>query len=117
MCSWTVVEVVNYFSRKGSPVFAALLDYRKAFDFVNPVKIGRGVSNIFLRLLMFIYLYQRCYIKWQSARNIPLVSPMVPDKGASLAQGGALTLILIQCLSLSGGVDMAVQLGNTFLVQ
>ena len=31
--------------------------------------IGRGVSNIFLRLLMFIYLYQRCYIKWQSARS------------------------------------------------
>lgn len=74
MCSWTVVEVVNYFSRKGSPVFAALLDYRKAFDLVNHVKmfknlIGRGISNIFLRLLMFIYLYQRCYIKWQSARS------------------------------------------------
>ena len=74
MCSWTVVEVVNYFSRKGSPVFAALLDYRKAFDFVNHVKMfknlmGRGVSNIFLRLLMFTYLYQRCYIKWQCARS------------------------------------------------
>ena len=43
-------------------MFAALLDYRKAFDYVNHVKmfknlIGRGVSNIFLTLLMFIYLY------------------------------------------------------------
>ena len=37
MCSWTVVEVVNYFSRKGSPVYAALLDYRKAFDYLNHV--------------------------------------------------------------------------------
>ena len=35
MCSWTVIEVVNYFARKGSPVFAALLDYRKAFDYVK----------------------------------------------------------------------------------
>ena len=74
MCSWTVVEVVNYFSRKDSPVFAALLDYRKAFDYVNHVKmfknlIGRGISNIFLRLLMHIYLYQRCYVRWQSSRS------------------------------------------------
>ena len=69
-----MVEVVNYFSRKGSPVFAALLDYRKAFDFVNHVKmfknlLGRGINSVFLRLLMFIYLYQRCYVKWQSARS------------------------------------------------
>ena len=71
---WTVVEVVNYFSRKGSPVFAALLDYRKAFDYVNHVKMfrnlrERGVNIVFLRLLMFIYLYQRCYIKWQASRS------------------------------------------------
>ena len=74
MCSWTVVEVVNYFSSKGSPVFAALLDYRKAFDYVNHVKMfrnlmERGVNLVFLRLLMFIYLYQRCYIRWQASRS------------------------------------------------
>ena len=74
MCSWTVIEVVNYFSRKGSPVFAALLDYRKAFDYVNHVKmfqnlIKRKVNIIFIRLMVFIYLYQRCYIKWQASRS------------------------------------------------
>ena len=72
MCSWTVVEVVNYFSRRGSPVYAALLDYRKAFDLVNHKKmfqnlIDRGINLIFLRLLMFIYLHQQCYVKWQSS--------------------------------------------------
>ena len=74
MCSWTVVEVVNYFSRKGSPVYAALLDYRKAFDLVNHVKmfqnlIGRGINLAFVRLLVFVYLNQQCYIKWQSSRS------------------------------------------------
>ena len=74
MCSWTVVEVVNYFSRKGSPVYAALLDYRKAFDYVNHVKmfknlISRKINIVFIRLMIFVYLYQRCYIKWQSSRS------------------------------------------------
>ena len=74
MCSWTVVEVVNYFARKGSPVYAALLDYRKAFDYVNHVKmfknlINRNINPVFIRLLIFIYLYQRCYVKWQSSRS------------------------------------------------
>ena len=52
MCSWTVVEVVNYFHRKGSPVFAALLDYRKAFDYVDHVRmfqilLGRKINKVF----------------------------------------------------------------------
>ena len=74
MCSWTAVEVINYFSRKGSPVFAALLDYRKAFDYVSHVKMfknlfDRGISVIYLRLLMYIYLFQRCYVRWQDSRS------------------------------------------------
>ena len=69
MCTWTVIEVVNYYKRKGSSVFACLLDYRKAFDLVNHVKLfkilkSRKISLIFLRLLIVIYLYQRCYLKW-----------------------------------------------------
>ena len=68
------MEVVNYFSRKGSPVYAALLDYRKAFDYVNHAKmfrnlIRRKINLVFIRLMMCIYLYQRCYVKWQSSRS------------------------------------------------
>ena len=74
MCSWTAVEVVNYFARKGSPVFAALLDYRKAFDYVNHSKMFRNLINrkinlIFIRLLIYIYLFQECYVKWQSSKS------------------------------------------------
>ena len=55
-------------------MFAALLDYRKAFDLVNHVKmfqnlIDRGLNLIFIRLLIFIYLYQQCYVKWQSSHS------------------------------------------------
>ena len=61
MLSWTVIELINHFSRLGSPIYACLLDYRKAFDLVNHRKmftifINRKVSLIFLRLLMFIYM-------------------------------------------------------------
>ena len=72
MCSWTVIEVVNYFKLSGSPVYACLLDYRKAFDLVNHEKLFRllmkRVSLIFVRLLMFIYINQKCYVKWRNTR-------------------------------------------------
>ena len=74
MCSWTVVELVNQFKNSGSTVVACLLDYRKAFDLVNHEKLfkilmKRGVGLIFVRLLMFIYINQKCYIKWNGVRS------------------------------------------------
>ena len=55
-------------------MFEALLDYRKAFDLVNHVKmfqniIDRGLHLIFMRLLIFIYMHQQCYVKWQSSHS------------------------------------------------
>ena len=38
LCSWTAIEVINYFKRQGSPIYACLLDYRKAFDLVDQVR-------------------------------------------------------------------------------
>ena len=74
MCTWTVIEVINYFKRSGSPIFACLLDYRKAFDFVNHEKlfrllVKRKVCLVHIRLLMVIYLHQKCYIKWDLTRS------------------------------------------------
>ena len=31
--------------------------------------IGRKINHAFIRLMIFVYLYQRCYVKWQSARS------------------------------------------------
>ena len=74
MCTWTVIETVNYFTNRGSTVYACLLDYRKAFDFCNHVimfknLINRKINMVFIRLMITMYLHQSCYIKWQQARS------------------------------------------------
>ena len=74
MLSWTVIELINAFARGGSPVYACLLDYRKAFDFVNHEKmfdilVNRNVNLVFLRLLIVIYINQKCYVKWNGTRS------------------------------------------------
>ena len=61
LCSWTTIEAINYFLKRGSPVYACLLDYRKAFDLVNHVKmfqnlVNRKICPIFIRLLIVTYL-------------------------------------------------------------
>ena len=78
MCTWTALEVINFFTNRGSPVYACLLDYRKAFDLVNHVTmfknlIGRRVSLIFIRTMIFMYINQSCYIKWHRPDLTPSV--------------------------------------------
>ena len=70
MCTWTAIETINYFVTRGSPVYACLLDYRKAFDYCNHVimfrnLLSRNINKLFIRLIMVMYLNQTCYIKWQ----------------------------------------------------
>ena len=70
MCTWTAIETINYFVNRGSPVYACLLDYRKAFDYCNHVimfknLLSRNMSKVFIRLLIVMYLNQTCYINWQ----------------------------------------------------
>ena len=74
MCTWTAIEVINFFVNRGSTIYACLLDYRKAFDLVNHKimfknLIARKVSPIFLRAMIFMYLHQSCYIRWQQTRS------------------------------------------------
>ena len=35
MCSWVVVETINFFNNRDTPVFTCFLDITKAFDLVN----------------------------------------------------------------------------------
>ena len=39
LCTWSVVETINYYKRGGSEVFSCLLDCKKAFDTVEHAKI------------------------------------------------------------------------------
>ena len=57
-CTLTVQEVISYFLRNGSDVYTCLLDFSKAFDKVNFVKlfqklIKRVISINFLKISAF----------------------------------------------------------------
>ena len=68
MCNWTLRETINYYINNGSPVYLCLLDLRKAFDHVKLnllfKKLKSRLPGIFVRLILYTYLVQRCYIKW-----------------------------------------------------
>ena len=70
MCSWAVVETVNYFLRNGSEVFGCSMDKSKAFDLckfsVLFRKMMTKISLIFLRLIIFTYVHQFSNISYNS---------------------------------------------------
>ena len=57
MCSWAVIETVNYFLRNNSDVYGCSQDKSKAFDLcqfsILFKKMMKTVSLIFLRLIIF----------------------------------------------------------------
>ena len=70
-CTWAVQQTISHYLRRGSDVFCCLLDFSKAFDKVNYDQLfrkllSREVPAIVLRLVVFIYLNQSCFIRWNS---------------------------------------------------
>ena len=110
MCTWTALEVINFFVNRGSPVYACLLDYRKAFDLVNHVimfenLIGRKISLIFIRVMIFMYINQACYIKWQQTKSSSFsVTNGTRQGGVFSPKGGFATYLdpLLEQLRSSG---------------
>ena len=71
-CTWAVQETISNYLRKGSDVYCCLLDFSKAFDKVNfnelfKKLIARSFPAVVLRLLIYIYKNQSCYIRWNSS--------------------------------------------------
>ena len=69
MCTYAVLETIDYFLRHGSEVFMCTMDMTKAFDMtVHSILFTKmlkaGVSAIFLRLLIFIYSEQFANVRW-----------------------------------------------------
>lgn len=73
MCSWTVIETINYFNNRDTPVFTCFLDISKAFDLVNFEKLFTKlidrISPIFIRLLSYIYMHQICCMQWDGIKS------------------------------------------------
>ena len=71
MCTWAVVETVDYFLRNGSEVFSCAMDMTAAFDLTLHSLLFRkmlkaGFPPVFLRLFIFIYMQQVANVKWDS---------------------------------------------------
>ena len=71
LCSWAVNETVNYFTSRGSTIYACFLDLKKAFDLVKLSKLfnkmeGR-MSPVYLRLLIHCYIKQSCCVRWNNS--------------------------------------------------
>ena len=69
MCTWSVIETIDYFTRKGSEVFSCCMDMSKAFDCLKHSVLFKKLFDahippIFLRLIMFIYMEQFANVKW-----------------------------------------------------
>jgi hypothetical protein len=93
MCTWAVLETISYYLRNGSEVFACTMDMTKAFDLVKHSILfkkvwKKGLSVIFVRLLLFIYMMQFANVKW----NGEVSSWFALSNG--VRQGGVISAIL-----------------------
>ena len=73
-CTWAVQETISHYLSRGSDVYCCLLDFSKAFDKVNfdqlfKKLVARAVPAVVLRLVIFIYLNQSCFIRWNSCES------------------------------------------------
>ena len=69
MATWMLTETINFYTSRGGPVYLCLLDLSKAFDNIKLdllfSKLKDRISPIFLRLIIFSYIYQECTVKWR----------------------------------------------------
>ena len=78
MCTWLVVETIDYFTRNGGEVFACSTDMSKAFDLVRfstmfKKILSAGLSLIFVRTLIYIYKNQFANVRWDGMFSETLV--------------------------------------------
>ena len=72
--SWFLMEIANYFIRKGSPCIITLLDCTKAFDkcrfdIIFRKLLKRKVPAIVIRAIIYVYEKQVAWIKWGDCRS------------------------------------------------
>ena len=90
LCIYTLKEVMNYYTRLGSPVFIAFLDIEKAFDKVNHDKlfrklIRRKMPVYMVEILVYWYAQQKFRIRWDG-----IMSDKFPTSNG-IRQGGLLS--------------------------
>ena len=74
MCSFMVLETIEYYKSRGSSVHVLLLDASKAFDRVDYIKlfnklVKRGMCPLTIRLLLNMYIQQKLQVKWNNHKS------------------------------------------------
>ena len=73
MSTWTITECINFYTNRGGPVYLCLLDLSKAFDNIKLdllfKKLESKIHPIFLRLIIFSYIYQECIVRWRDSHS------------------------------------------------
>ena len=69
MCTWAVLETVEYFMKNKSEVFSCVMDMTAAFDLTLHSLLFKKMLKavfppIFLRLFIFIYVNQNANVRW-----------------------------------------------------
>ena len=71
MCTWLVVETIDYFQRNGSEVYACVMDLSKAFDRIKHSALfwkllKKGMPPVYVRLLLVMYEKQKANVRWNN---------------------------------------------------
>ena len=92
MCSWAVVETINYFLRNESDIFSCSMDKSKAFDLCQFStlfrKMMKKISLVFVRLIIFMYVNQFSNVRWNSEISASFVVSNGVGQGKILAGFG-----------------------------
>ena len=93
LCTFLVIETIQYYRSRGSSVYALLLDATKAFDKVKFSKlfellITRNVCPLLIRLLLNMYILNNAVVKW----NGEVSGQFIMTNGVK--QGGVLSPLL-----------------------
>ena len=93
LCSFLVVETIQYYRSRGSNVLALLLDATKAFDRVKYSKlfnnlIDRDVCPVIIRLIINMYKLNSAIVNWNGTKSqsFPLTN--------GVKQGGVISPLL-----------------------
>ena len=71
LCSFLVLETIQYYTNNGSNVYTLLMDATKAFDRVKYSKLflilkERNICPLIMRLLLTLYLANTAVVKWNN---------------------------------------------------
>lgn len=119
LCTYAVKETIDYYTNRGSQVFACFVDFSKAFDKVNYWKMFKmlladGVPRGIVGLLVFWYSNQLVNVRWHNtvSRSFHI--------GNGTRQGGILSPCLFSryihdlLLSISG-TKCGCNIGGTYV--